>query len=84
MAMPRVIVILMNSEGWMEKPAGSWIQDRAPLMVAPSGVRTAAVRTTETPYRTGTAPRRVRWPSQMVPTARAIPMPMLRALRSRK
>lgn len=83
-AMPRMIVILVNSEGWSEKPPGSRIQAWAPLTVAPSGVRTAITRSTDRPYRTGTAPRRVRWPSQIVPTIRAKPMPVLRACRKRK
>ncbi|CAM5495097.1 hypothetical protein SALBM135S_09738 [Streptomyces alboniger] len=49
MAMPRMIVIFTNSEGWSEKPPPSTIHACAPLMVAPSGVRTSSTRKTEMP-----------------------------------
>ena len=40
-AMPRMIVIFTNSEGWREKPPPITIHAWAPLMVAPSGVSTS-------------------------------------------
>ena len=70
-------MIFANSDGWSEKPPPITIQAWAPLMVAPSGVRTSRTITTESPYSTGTALRRVRCPSQIVPTIRASPMPVL-------
>lgn len=82
--MPRMIVTFTNSEGWSEKPPGSLIQEWAPLIVEPSGVSTSRIRNTETPYRTGTAVRRVRCPSQTVPIISATPMPVFRMCRIRK
>ncbi len=83
MAMPRMIVTLRNSAGWSEKPPMT-SQLRWPLIVAPSGVRTTRARSTDTPYRIGTALRRARWPSQIVPIIRAIPMPRFIRCRTRK
>lgn len=77
-------MIFTNSEGWSEKPPPSTIQAWAPLTVAPSGVSTARIRATERPYRIGTAVRRVRWPSQTVPTIRPKPMPVFMRWRIRK
>lgn len=59
-AMPRMIVIFTNSEGWSEKPPPMTIHAWAPLIVAPSGVSTSRISRTEMPYRIGTAVRRVR------------------------
>ncbi len=40
-AMPTTSATLANSDGWIEKPAGSTIQECDPLIVVPSGDRTA-------------------------------------------
>lgn len=48
-AMPRMIVIFTNSEGWSEKPPPSTIQECAPLTVEPSGVSTSRMPNTEAP-----------------------------------
>ncbi len=82
-AMPRMIVTFTNSEGCRERPPMT-IQLRLPLMVAPSGVSTSSTPSTETPYRTGTALRRARWPSQTVTIIRATPMPVFSRCRIRK
>ncbi|CAM5351035.1 hypothetical protein SHIRM173S_04932 [Streptomyces hirsutus] len=47
--MSRMIVSFTNSEGWMEKPPPSLIQEWAPLMVEPSGVSTSRISMTERP-----------------------------------
>lgn len=83
-AMPRMIVIFTNSEGWSEKPPPSTIQECAPLTVEPSGVSTSRMPNTEAPYRKGTTTRRVRWPTQMTAIIRAMPMPVFIRCRSRK
>lgn len=57
---------------------------RWPLIVSPSGVSTSRIMKTEIPYRIGTAVRRVRWPSQIVPIIRAKPMPVFIRWRMRK
>ncbi len=48
-AMIRMIVIFTNSLGWREKPPPITIHAWAPLMVAPSGVRTARISRIEMP-----------------------------------
>ena len=39
-ASPTHSATFMNSDGWTENPPGSWIQDRDPFTVEPSGVST--------------------------------------------
>ncbi len=40
-AMPMMMAIFTNSDGWSEKPPPITIQECAPLTVEPSGLRTA-------------------------------------------
>lgn len=47
--MTRMMVILVNSDGWSENPPPMMIQAWAPLTVAPSGVSTASTSSTERP-----------------------------------
>ena len=48
-AMPMTMASLANSDGWIWNPAGSTIQECAPLMVEPSGDSTASSPRHEAP-----------------------------------
>ena len=59
-AMPTTIATLANSDGWIWNPAGSTIQECAPLIVAPIGDSTTTSPRHESTYTTGAYARSAR------------------------
>ena len=71
-----------SSAGWIEKP-GTWIQERDPLIVDPSGLSTSTSPSTAPRYAHGASARMIRESVRMTSTASVTPIAVLMRCRTR-